>query len=80
MKFLISAGEDSGDQYAAGLVEALRARLGPVDFFGCAGPRLRAAGVRPIVDAERLAVVGLVEVVSHLPQIYREFTKLAKAA
>ncbi|MBI3693691.1 MAG: lipid-A-disaccharide synthase [Acidobacteria bacterium] len=80
MKLLISAGEESGDQYAAGLVEALRLRLGPVEFFGCAGPRLRAAGVRPIVEAERLAVVGLVEVLSHLPRIYQEFRKLTKAA
>lgn len=80
MKLLISAGEASGDQYAAQLVETLRRRLDGVEFFGCAGARLRAAGVRPVVEAERLAVVGLVEVVAHLPRIYKEFRKLVAAA
>ena len=80
MKILVSAGEDSGDQYAAALVEALKARWPQAEFFGCAGAQLRAAGVRPIIEAERLAVVGLVEVVTHLPRIYGEFRKLAAAA
>ncbi len=80
MKFLISAGEASGDQYAAQLVEALRQRLEAVEFFGCAGPRLRAAGVRVVVEAERLAVVGIVEVIRHIPRIYREYRRLVAAA
>ena len=79
MKILISAGEASGDLYASQLVEALRPRLNGVEFFGCAGPRLRAAGVRPVVEAERLAVVGIVEVVSHIPRIYKEFRRLVAA-
>src|SRR5712692_5537778 len=80
MKILISAGEDSGDQYAAALVEALGRRLNGVEFFGCAGPRLRAAGVRPVIRAEELAVVGLVEVLRHLPRIYGQFRALEAAA
>ena len=40
-----------------------------VEFFGCTGPRLRAAGVRTVVDAASLAVVGLIEVVGHIPRI-----------
>jgi len=80
MKVLISAGEVSGDRYAAQLVEALRRRFSGTEFFGCAGPCLRAAGVRPVVDAEKLAVVGLVEVLSHLPQIRREFQRLWQSA
>ena len=79
-KILISAGEASGDLYAATLVEALRRRRPDLNFFGCAGPRMQAAGVRSIVDAHSLAVVGLVEVVSHIPRIYREFQKLLAAA
>ncbi|HLG96243.1 MAG TPA: lipid-A-disaccharide synthase [Bryobacteraceae bacterium] len=79
-RVLISAGEASGDLYAAGLVEALRRRNPDLEFFGCAGPRMQHAGVRPIVDARSLAVVGLVEVVSHIPRIYREFRKLRAAA
>lgn len=78
--FFISAGEASGDQYAAQLVEALRTRLEGVEFFGCAGPRLRAAGVRVVVEAEQLAVVGIVEVIGHIPRIYREYRRLVDAA
>ncbi|MBI3667759.1 MAG: lipid-A-disaccharide synthase [Acidobacteria bacterium] len=80
MKLLVSAGEASGDQYAAWLVETLQQRWAGMEFFGCAGAKLRAAGVRPVVEAERLAVVGLVEVLGHVPRIYGEFRKLCAAA
>jgi lipid-A-disaccharide synthase len=56
--------------YAALLVAELRRRLPGAEFFGCAGPRMRAAGVRPLVDAASLSVVGLVEVLRHIPRIY----------
>ena len=79
-KVLISAGEASGDLYAAGLVEALRRRRPELQFYGCAGPRMQKAGVRPVVDAHSLAVVGLVEVVTHIPRIYGEYRKLLDAA
>src|SRR6476660_2074413 len=77
---LVSAGEASGDLYASLVVEELRRILPNVEFFGCTGPRLRAAGVRTVVDAASLAVVGLVEVVSHIPRIYGEYRKLLAAA
>jgi lipid-A-disaccharide synthase len=80
VKILISAGEASGDLYAASLAAALRSRIAGVEFFGCAGPRMQAAGVRPVVDAASLAVVGLIEVVSHIPRIYGEYRKLLGAA
>ncbi len=82
MKILISAGEASGDLYAAALVRALRARLpaGSTDFFGCTGHRLREEGVRTAVDAAQLNVVGLVEVIRHIPRIKGEFNKLVAAA
>ena len=80
MKILISAGEASGDLYAAALTRALRARLPAVDFFGCTGHRLRDEGVRTAVDASQLNVVGLVEVIRHIPRIKREFNKLIAAA
>lgn len=79
-RVLISAGEASGDLYASRLVESLR-RINPdIDFFGCAGPRMRAAGVEAVVDSASLAVVGLVEVIKHIPRIYREYRKLIRAA
>ena len=77
---LISAGEASGDLYAAGLVEALHRRNPALEFFGCAGQRMQRAGVRAVVDARSIAVVGLVEVVTHIPRIYGEYRKLIRAA
>ena len=79
-KILISAGEASGDLYAASLVETLRRRFPEAEFFGCAGPRMRQAGVRAVVEAESLAVVGLFEVVRHIPRIWDEYRKLIQAA
>jgi lipid-A-disaccharide synthase len=79
-KVLVSAGEASGDLYASLVVEELRRREPDLEFFGCTGPRLRDAGVRTVVDAASLAVVGLVEVVSHIPRIYGEYRKLLRAA
>ncbi|MDQ6700012.1 MAG: lipid-A-disaccharide synthase, partial [Acidobacteriota bacterium] len=78
-KILVSAGEASGDLYAALLVEELRRRWPSTEFLGCAGPRLRDAGVRNIIDAESLAVVGIVEVLAHLPRIYGQYRKLLRA-
>lgn len=77
---LVSAGESSGDRYAAGLVRALAALLPHLRFFGCAGPAMRAAGVEATVESEALSVVGLVEVLHHIPRIYGEFRKLVRAA
>ena len=80
MRVLISAGEASGDLYASRVVEELRKRHPAAEFFGCAGPRMQAAGVRAVVDARSLAVVGIVEVLAHIPRIYGEFRKLVRAA
>lgn len=78
-RIFISAGEASGDLYAAGVAAKLRERFPEAKFFGCAGPRMRAAGVRAVVDSANLAVVGLVEVISHIPRIYGEYRKLVDA-
>ncbi len=77
---LVSAGEASGDLYASLVVEELRRILPDTEFFGCTGPRLRTAGVQTVVDAASLAVVGLIEVISHIPRIYGEYRKLLAAA
>jgi lipid-A-disaccharide synthase len=80
VRLLVSAGEASGDMYAAGVVERLQTKLPLATFYGCAGPRLQAAGVEPVIDAANLSVVGLAEVVSHLPRIYGEYRKLLRFA
>jgi lipid-A-disaccharide synthase len=62
------------------LVAALKARHPEAEFFGCAGPRMQAAGVEAVVDARSLAVVGIFEVLAHIPRIYGEFRKLVREA
>jgi lipid-A-disaccharide synthase len=79
VRIFISAGEASGDLYASRLVEVLKARHLEARFFGCAGPRMQAAGVRPIVDQRSLAVVGIIEVIPHIPRILGEMNKLVRA-
>lgn len=76
---LVSAGEASGDLYAAELTLELRKRFPQARFYGCAGPRMQAAGVRPVLDAASLAVVGIAEVLRHLPRIYRDYQRLLAA-
>lgn len=85
MRVLISAGEASGEMYGAGLMEALRGiansrGIGPVEFFGLGGDRMRKAGCESIVSAREVAVVGIFEVVSHLPSIYGRFRRLLREA
>ena len=80
IEILVSAGEASGDLYAATLVSHLKTLLPEARFFGCAGPRMQAAGVEPVIDAAKLGVVGLVEVVRHIPEIYGEYRKLLREA
>jgi lipid-A-disaccharide synthase len=66
--------------YAARLVERLRGELPDAEFFGCAGARMRVAGVRPVIQAESLSVVGLLEVVHHIPRIYAGYRRMIRAA
>ncbi|MGC2298510.1 MAG: lipid-A-disaccharide synthase [Acidobacteriaceae bacterium] len=75
-KIFLSAGEASGEHYGTLLITALR-RLEPeADFFGLGGQRMRALGFRAVVRAEDVAVMGITEVVRHMPRIYREYRRL----
>jgi lipid-A-disaccharide synthase len=80
LRILISAGEASGEMYGAQLIEALRRRDPSIEFFGVGGERMRAAGCDTIVDAKDLAVVGITEILGHLPKIYGLFHKLIAEA
>lgn len=77
LRVMISAGEASGEMYGAELITALREQAGAtVECFGMGGERMSEAGCELVVHARDVAVVGLFEVLSHLPKIYREFHKL----
>jgi lipid-A-disaccharide synthase len=65
------AGESSGDQLGAALIQALRALSPQLRCYGVAGPRMRAAGCESWADAEELGVMGLTEVLKHLPRLMR---------
>ncbi len=79
MRLLISAGEASGEMYGAQLISALRRSVPELEAFGVGGERMRAAGCRTVVDAAEIAVVGLGEVVRHLPRIWTCFRRLLRA-
>jgi lipid-A-disaccharide synthase len=68
-RIAIVAGEASGDLLGAALVKAVRARWPGVEFFGIAGPRMMAEGVRSLYPMEKLAVRGYVEVLKSLREI-----------
>ncbi|HXE75177.1 MAG TPA: lipid-A-disaccharide synthase [Candidatus Xenobia bacterium] len=72
---LLVAGEASGDRYGAALAAELRRRFG-VSWFGIGGDHARASQVHLITHAESLAVVGIAEVVGHLPRIYGIYRRL----
>lgn len=78
---MIVAGEASGDAHGAKLVEAIKeAADGEVRAFGSAGPKMRAAGVSAVVEADRLSIMGLVEVARALPMFLAARRKLIQAA
>lgn len=70
MRIGLVAGETSGDMLGAGLIQAIRARVPDAVFEGVAGPRMVAAGCRLLYPAERLAVMGLVEVLGRYRELY----------
>ena len=77
-RFLVVAGEASGDLHAARVVEALHT-LGPCRVAGVAGPALRAAGVEPLAAMEDLAVLGFAEIPARLPALLRTRGRLMRA-
>ena len=75
-KIFLSAGEASGEHYGASLIPAIRSLLTNAEFFGLGGQRMEALGFRRIVRAEDVAVMGITEVIRHMPRIYGEYRKL----
>jgi lipid-A-disaccharide synthase len=73
---MLSAGEPSGDRLGAGLARALLRRRPDAELVGMGGEKMREAGVRLLQDAAEVAVVGIFEVLAHLPAIRRAKRRL----
>ncbi len=69
LRVAIVAGEPSGDLLAAGLLRSLKARADRVEAEGIAGPRMRAAGCEAWAGIDRLAVMGLPEIIRRYPEL-----------
>jgi len=82
VRLMLVAGEPSGDAHAAHLVNELRevAPDAQFEFFGSTGAQMRAQGVDPIVIADDLAILGLVEIGRALPKFWSAFRQLKHAA
>ncbi|MDT8448726.1 MAG: lipid-A-disaccharide synthase [Wenzhouxiangellaceae bacterium] len=68
-RLAIAVGETSGDRLAAAVVEVLRGQRPGLEFTGVTGPRLAAAGVESLASTDELDVMGLFEVVRHVPRL-----------
>jgi len=77
--FFISAGEASGEHYGTLLIEAIRSLSPDANFFGLGGRRMQAAGLDRVVKAEDVAIMGITEVIRHMPRIYGEYRKLKRS-
>jgi lipid-A-disaccharide synthase len=75
----LSAGEASGEHYGTSLIHAIRKLTPDASFFGLGGERMEAAGLKRIVRAEDVAVMGITEVIRHMPRIYGEYRKLKRS-
>jgi lipid-A-disaccharide synthase len=77
-EILFVAGEVSGDSHAAAVARELVARKAPYRLIGVGGDQMRAAGVELVQHIEKLAVMGLVEVVEHIPRLWALMNSLKR--
>jgi lipid-A-disaccharide synthase len=71
LRFALIAGEASGDQLGAGLIAEIKKRYPDAEFVGIGGDLMRQAGLTAWHDSQELAVMGLAEVLKHLPRLLR---------
>jgi lipid-A-disaccharide synthase len=77
-RFLIVAGESSGDMYGADVAQALKARFPGCSIFGLGGQRMRQAGVELEGDIERTAAVGPLAALGQFRELFATFRRLVR--
>ncbi|MBS1815994.1 MAG: lipid-A-disaccharide synthase [Acidobacteria bacterium] len=78
-RIFLSAGEASGDHYGAQIIAALAPHLNSPTFTGLGGKEMEAAGQQRIVRAEDVAIMGITEILLHIPKIYRSYRRLVRS-
>lgn len=79
LRVFLVAGEPSGDALAGPLMAALTQRCGPLRFAGIGGPQMAAQGLQSMFPMSELSLMGLVEVLPHLPQLWRRLRQTEDA-
>ena len=79
MKIMMSAGEASGDMHAGAVAAEIKKQMPDAEIFGMGGADMRRSGVRIIYDIENLGIIGVVEVIKHIPFFFRLRDFLKKA-
>jgi lipid-A-disaccharide synthase len=67
MKIMMSAGEASGDMHAAAVAAEIKRIRPDAEIFGMGGELMKKSGVRIIYDIENLGIIGIVEILKHIP-------------
>ena len=79
-KIFVIAAEESGDRLGAGLIAALRKKLGPAaTFSGTGGHHMAEQGLVSLFPTEQLAIIGIVAIPKRLPMILRRIREAADA-
>lgn len=80
MKCYLVAGELSGDLLGGRLMQALKLQFPDIEFRGIGGERMQTAGLTSLYPLETLSIMGLVEVIRHLPKLFRMRAHLLRDA
>ncbi|HLI76784.1 MAG TPA: hypothetical protein VKV02_07545, partial [Acidobacteriaceae bacterium] len=78
-RLFLSAGEASGDAYGAQLIATLRSHLPDATFTGLGGRQMELAGQQRVIRAEDVAVMGVTEILRHVPRIYASYRTLVRS-